>query len=314
MRLRRLFGAAVAAALIMSGTAFGANGPAGDPYVFSEEVGPGVSGSVIVAPQPAAQLPADQQSLADILAEAADKANSLSTYEADYDLYMAISMNGLRLLNIGGDGTMAYDATDLTNPKVRMDMNMTMDDGTDVMSQSRMDIYLADGYYYMDMDGTKQKAAFPMSELLTQQTAQGNSVAQSVGMFRDLSMTEADGIRTISYNYDTAQLNALVDQALELAMADTNAQLSTLLPGYTFDFSVKGCEGSMRLGADGTLLGEDVSMIMDYVIAGEGESLDIELAMIMHYDFTSLGQPVSMPVINPADYTEIPSGGATLVQ
>lgn len=310
MRLRRLFGAAVAAALIMSGTAFGANGPAGDPYVFSKEVGPGVSGSGITA----SQLPADQQALADMLAEAADKANSLSTYEAAYDLYMAVSMNDLRLINMGGDGTIAYDATDMTNPKVRMDMTMTMDDGTNVMSQNRMDIYMADGYYYMDVDGTKQKAAFPMSELLTQQTAQGNSVAQSVGMFRNLSMTEADGVRTISYNYDTAQLNALVDQALELAMADTDAQLSALLPGYTFDFSVKDCKGSMRLGTDGTLLGEDISMIMDYVIAGEGESMDIELAMIMNYDFTSLGQPVSMPAINPADYTEIPSGGAVIMQ
>ena len=127
-------------------------------------------------------------------------------------------------------------------------------------------------------------------------------------------MSEENGVKTVSYDYDTAQLNALVKQAMDMAMADQAQDLSALLPGYTFDLNVTSCTGSMELGADNSLIGEDISMIMHYVIAGEGESLDIELAMIMHYDFTSLGQPVSMPVINPADYTEIPSGGATLVQ
>ena len=175
------------------------------------------------------------------------------------------------------------------------------------------DINLADGYYYMDMDGTKQKAEFPIADIITAATASGDSINMASGMMRNLRMSEENGVKTVSYDYDTAQLNALVKQAMDMAMADQAQDLSALLPGYTFDLNVTSCTGSMELGADNSLIGEDISMIMHYVIAGEGESLDLEMVMIMDYDFTSKGQPVTMPAVDPSAYTEIPSGGATYI-
>ena len=189
--------------------------------------------------------------------------------------------------------------------------NMTMKETLDL--GLTLDERLADGYYYMDMDGTKQKAEFPIADIITAATASGDSINMASGMMRNLRMSEENGVKTVSYDYDTAQLNALVKQAMDMAMADQAQDLSALLPGYTFDLNVTSCTGSMELGADNSLIGEDISMIMHYVIAGEGESLDLEMVMIMDYDFTSKGQPVTMPGVDPSAYTEIPSGGATYI-
>ena len=311
MKKVRFFGALLLAAALMSGTAVAANGPAGVPYVFSEEVGPG-AGNASAAPA-AAALTEDEASVKQLVEAASKQANELKSYEADYDIYMAFGMNGLRLLNISGSGDLAYDANDMSNPKIYMDLDMAMDDGTDVVSRNRMEMYLADGYYYMDMDGTKQKAEFPIADIITAATASGDSINMASGMMRNLRMSEENGVKTVSYDYDTAQLNALVKQAMDMAMADQTQDLSALLPGYTFDLNVTSCTGSMELGADNSLIGEDISMIMHYVIAGEGESLDLEMVMIMDYDFTSKGQPVIMPAVDPSAYTEIPSGGATYI-
>ena len=307
MRLRRFILAAAVISALSAGTAF-ADGPVGSAYQFTEETGPGagLAGTAVSG---------DQADIRDRLLAATEQANALKTYEADYSMFMAMAINDVRLMDISGAGGLKYDANDASNPKIAMDMNMTMTmpDGSMEPMSSRMDMYLTDGYYYIDQDGVKQKAEMPVAELLTQLTASGDSISQSVGMLRDLAQTTADdGVTTISYRYDTAQLNALVDQALDTAMGAQGLDMS-MLGGVTMEFNVKDAEGEMRLSESGELLGETLSMNMGYVVTAEGESVDIGIHVAMDYNFTSKGQPVQMPVIDPAAYTEISSGATAII-
>ena len=302
-KIFRILAASLAAVMLMSGTAFGARA-LGGAYVFKEETGPG-TGAAASTP---AVLSADQEALRDELIKATEQANSLTTYEADFDMYMAIGINGVRLMNMNGTGDLAYDSTNKADPKVNMSFDMVMDDGTSVLGESRMNAYFGGGYYYVDSDGVKQKMPMDISQMMTQPTFSGDSVAQSVGMMRDFKLTEENGIRTISYSYDVSQLQSLTDQVLGQVLGGTDFQ--GLMEGIDMDFEVAGCDGSMSLGADGSLVGENVSMLMRYSISAEGETIEMELPMFINYTFTSIGQPVSMPVIDPAQYTEIPTGGA----
>ena len=84
MKKVRFFGALLLAAALMSGTAVAANGPAGVPYVFSEEVGPG-AGNASAAPA-AAALTEDEASVKQLVEAASKQANELKSYEADYDI------------------------------------------------------------------------------------------------------------------------------------------------------------------------------------------------------------------------------------
>ena len=304
MRLRRFILAAAVISALSAGTAF-ADGPVGSAYQFTEEAGPGVGSAGAV-------VSGDQAAIRDRLIAATEQSNALKTYEADYSMFVAMAINDVRLMDINGIGGLKYDANDASNPKIAMDMDMTMStpDGSVEPSFSRMDMYLTDGYYYIDQDGVKQKAEMPIEALLTQLTASGDSISQSVGMMRDFTQATADnGVTTISYSYDTAQLNALVDQALDTAMGAQGLDMS-MLGDVTMDFNVADAQGEMRLSESGELLGETLSMNMGYVVTAEGESIDIGIHVAMDYNFTSKGQPVQMPVIDPAAYTEIPSGGA----
>ena len=311
MKRIRLFAAAAAVILTMTaGTAYAANGPAGDPYVFGAEVGPGVG---LPASEGSTALSAEEQELVDILTKASEEANALPGYEAQYVMNIGLGMNGVDLLDMNGVGNLKFDNADRTNPSFYMDLVMNMT-GAGEGTPLNMNMVYKDGYYYMDTDGVKQKAPMPIQEMLTSRTASGDSVSQAVGMFRNVSMTEADGVKTISYDYDVTELNALVGQVMDQAMASSEEQMQTLLPGYSLDLNVSSCSGSMRLGADNSLLGEKMDMTMHYVISGEGESLDMQIDMDIDYGFTSKGQPVQIPAIDPAQYTEIPSGGALLEQ
>lgn len=313
MKLKRLFLAAAAVSVLWAGTAF-ADGVIAGAYEFpQEEVGPGVGVEAPVTSQ-TAPVSEGQDAIRSKLIAATEKANSLKTYEADYSMFVALAINDVRLMDMSGIGGLKYDANDASNPKVSMDLDMTITapDGSIEPTASSMDIYVADGYYYLDQDGVKQKAAMPIADLLTQATASGDSIAQSVGMFGNLTEATADnGVTTISYTYDVSQLNALVDQALATAMSGSGMDMS-MLGDVDMSFDVTSAQGEMRLSEAGDLLGETVSMNMDYIITAEGESIDIGLHVAVDYTFTSQGQPVQMPVIDPAAYTEIPSGGATL--
>lgn len=222
----------------------------------------------------------------EVYAAALAKMNELGGMDASMDMTMNMS-DGTDSMDI----TMEADIRIQDMNKDTMVLDMSMDMGVMGMTMT-VQAYYADGYYLMDMMGQKMKYAMSLDEATEQASMVQEMNVEALG---EIEMTEADGVKTLSYSVDAAKME---DGAGEYLSVLENMGLGDLAEsGMTYET----ISGTMVVNQDGYI--QSNSMSMSGSIEESGQKMDFTLDISITYN--NPGQDVQIELPNADEYMEI---------
>lgn len=206
------------------------------------------------------------------------------------------------------DITVSGSALETETMTVRLEMNTKMNgmndpDNMKMMSYMRVTdaagtevtgtMYYVDGYSYVDMLGQKQRTAMPMDQMMSTMDLASldaaGSVDKSMEMLKEVGRRPEGNDTVITYTMDAPALNALVDEVFVAAGLGE------------VGFEIGSVKGEYVINSEGQCVKERMKMIMD--MDAEGETLRITIDGDV--GIADPGQPVEVPMPNPAEYTDI---------
>lgn len=218
---------------------------------------------------------------------AVEKTGALSGMDADMDMNMTMT-DGTETVEIAMGAAIKLQNVG----KEDMAMDMLMEMGLAGMTME-IQTYYADGYYMMDMMGQKMKYEMPMEEALEQA-----SVGQepNVDILGDITMEEADGVKTLSYQVDAAKMQ---EDSVEEYMAILESMGMGDIDGT--DVNLKTMDGTMTVNKDGYVASSTIHMVCTMTIEGTELDCDVQIAIT----YNNPGQDVAVEIPDVSEYTEI---------
>lgn len=203
-----------------------------------------------------------------------------SSQETDTDsIEMRIEMNA-RMQNLTNPAQMRYQIFSRMSMPEQPPMEYSM--------------YYMDGYTYIDMLGQKIKYPMPLEEAMNSAMSASNILGSDTSLFQDLTLrTEGDN-RILSYTMDDSKINEYI--ATILSSAGTN-----LLPD-SMNFTISNITGKYIVNPDGYFTKAYINMDMELTVMGE----TIRAAVACDIGIADPGQPVTVNMPNPQEYTEQP--------
>lgn len=240
--------------------------------------------------EPVKEKPKDAKVL---LEEATEKMEGI----ADMDFSMLMDMN----MEMAGETVamqmeMGVQVQDQGKETMKMAMPMTMNMPSQGVTME-MNMYYTEGYYYMDMLGTKMKAPMDVAEMM-EGMKDGTSAADiSTDGMKELTLEEKEDTYVISFVGDTEKMLEYSKSVME-SMQSMNGLEST-------DITLDDITGTITLDKEGHVKEQVVDMKMTMTVEGEavattvkttitynsiGEGVTVELPDLSEYQETSLAQ------------------------
>lgn len=256
---------------------------------------------------------ADQAEEAKALYEqTTEKMNAITDMHAYYDLKMTM---GGSLFEIAGQEPM----------DIRMEMDVRMNHITEpenmrYMAYTRMTMppelgsapvtqtmYYADGWCYMDMSESGQgKVRYPMAvgEMMKQTMASASAFDFEEDVLENFRMWPEGENTVVGCTVNDAKMN----EYLQMVLSSTG--MTGLADG--FQLAVKDTQMEIVIDPDGNCIKERMKATMEMTMNTEGmEGMEefnnqtITVAIDGDIGFADIGQPVDVPLPNPAEYTEM---------
>ena len=192
---------------------------------------------------------------------------------------------------------------------MRLEMNMKMNHIQDpsqmrYMAYCRMTIpesepiitysmYYLDGYIYMDMLGQKVKYPVAMGDMMNQALASSKAFDVPEDLVGDFSLWDEGENKVIGYTINDAKMN----EYMQMVLGSTG--LTGMLDGL--DMKLYNIRGEYVVNPAGDCIKMRLKMDMDMTMQGETFSVNLDGDV----GIADPGQPVDVPVPNPAEYTDI---------
>lgn len=197
--------------------------------------------------------------------------------------------NASYTIETGKDGSesnisfkMNFDTKLQTVKKDNLKMSMTST--INMLGQSiDMKMYYADGYYYMDTNGTKQKMKMDISALQKQIESTTGQTTLPIKYYKDLKLSEDDGNNVISYSINSDGLNKYVQ--------DISNSMSTITGGSD-SIKITSMSGKKTLNDKDLPLKESINMVLE---SNNNEAGKITLKMDLIYHNPGKSVTVSLP-------------------
>lgn len=181
---------------------------------------------------------------------------------------------------------MAIKTKDSKSDKLAMEMTMDMEiNGQNIQMQT----YYADGYYYMDMSGSKLKYAMDIEKIRKQLESSTNYQELTADMFQEVSMEEKGNLKVFAFKGDLDKMSDYLEESLaslENAMSqDLTYEFSDIEGTITADENGEMKEMTMNFGMDLSAQGEKISAAVDMTskILATGEEVKLELPDFEEY-------------------------------
>lgn len=191
---------------------------------------------------------------------------------------------------------------------MRLEMNMKMNHIQDpsqmrYMAYCRMTVpesepitysmYYLDGYIYMDMLGQKVKYPVAMGDMMNQALASSKAFDVPEDLVGDFSLWDEGENKVIGYTINDAKMN----EYMQMVLGSTG--LTGMLDGL--DMKLYNIRGEYVVNPAGDCIKMRLKMDMDMTMQGETFSVNLDGDV----GIADPGQPVDVPVPNPAEYTDI---------
>lgn len=137
----------------------------------------------------------------------------------------------------------------------KTNLKMSMDSTINMLGQSiDMKMYYADGYYYMNTNGTKQKMKMDIASLQKQLQSTTGQTSFPIKYYKDLKLSEKDGNTVIKYSINQDGLNKYV--------ADITSQMTTVT-GNSNSIKISSLTGTKTLNDKDIPVAESIKMVME---------------------------------------------------
>ena len=252
-----------------------------------------VLGAVLLCPMTA--YAARSQEALELYKAVEAKNRNMTDMNAFYDFKM--KMTGSMLENEG-----------ISPIDMRLEMNMKMNHMQDpsqlrYMAYCRMTIpdsepitysmYYLDGYTYMDMPGQKIKYPMAMGDMMNQAMASSKAFEVPEDLAGDFNLWDEGENKVIGYTINDARMN----EYMQMVLGSTG--LTGMLDGL--DMKLRNIRGEYVVNPAGDCIKMRLKMDMDMTMQGETFSVSLDGDV----GIADPGQPVDVPVPNPAEYTEM---------
>ncbi len=231
----------------------------------------------------------------EVFDEAVSKNSELSDMDTDMTMTMDMTMDDMPI-------TMSMDMS-MQVSGMQTDAMLYYSDSTMVLSSPDIDqtaidtvSFYEDGYCYTEVLGQKMKYAMDldsMMETLKQSTAAANMQSE---MMSEITLSEENGQRVLSFTADPEKLNTQTSEALGLL----NSQFQNLGINEG-DIAVTEANGTYTLNEEGYYTAMTMTMVYDMTVAGSSVTADCDIQMTIH----NPGEPVEVSIPDTSDYTEI---------
>ena len=224
----------------------------------------------------------------EVYAEAVAKNAALTSTQANMTMDLDMDMGGMSL-------GMKMDMV-MKMKKADDKFEMAMTGGTTVMGQSiDMAVYYTDGYNYTNAMGTKVKQAMDL-EAIAKQAESMTMDSAPVEYLENLTMTEADGVTTLTYTISQDKMKEYFDQAM--STAGENA-----IPEGT-EMNFESMNGTATVNKDGYITAETVDMVFTMVMEGQ----EVKTTVKVDLTYVDPGQDFEIEFPEDLDtYIEVPA-------
>lgn len=217
------------------------------------------------------------------------KTAGLKDFDADVNAVMKFTVDQ-ESIDMLMDMNMKMKGAYTGNMKILYDMALKADGEAMTMT-----MFYQDGYMYTETEGVKMKMPMDMDEMMEQSKAMSTSLQfasdQLYGM-EHMQMYRNGNAKTITYEMNTDELNAAVNQIMAL--------MGTDFSNMGYEYQVDRASGTIHINEDGYADKESVSMDMSMTV------LDMNMDMSIDMDVTikNPGQPVFITLPSTEGYTD----------
>lgn len=244
---------------------------------------------------PVTAYAAPSETATDALERVMEQQAAVDSINAFYDF--DLNMSGSMMEELGTDSL-----------SMRMEMNVKMSGLKDPSQMKYMtyyritapggeqmtgSTYYVGGYMYTDSLGMKYRYPMDMTDAMTQAMSVSDPVGASMEYIKDVSLRPEGKNAVIDYTMNTFKINDLVRQVLD------SAGMAGMTDAMTF--GIDSARGSYVINPDGLCEKQYMSMIMGMSMDGE----DLRMTIDGDIGIADPGQPVEVPMPNPAEYQEM---------
>ena len=140
--------------------------------------------------------------------------------------------------------------------------------------KSDISYYYTDGYYYMDMDGTKLKMPMSLEEIMGQMntlSSMTSSSAESISMLKDIAGSGGTGApTTYTLTYSGSAMTGLIDMVMGMMPTGTTGDMSISMDDMIMNVTISGgalSSMSAKMNLTTTVEGQTITMAMDMTIS-----------------------------------------------
>ena len=236
---------------------------------------------LVVSMTACASQPSDPKAL---YKEAVAKTGKLESI----DVSMKVTMD----MTAAGESITVTTTTGIQLDQSASTPKMAMKSNVEVPGQGNVELmmYYADGYIYLDSNGQKVKQAASSEDALS--GAAGMAVEEiEEKAFKDLKMETKDGVTTLTFTADGAQMTEYVQTLLASSQTVTSAD----------ELKISDVTGKVTVNKDQYITGMTMNIPLTMTVSGQEFTCNLALDIT----YNNPGQPVNIDFPDFSEYTEI---------
>lgn len=224
---------------------------------------------------------------------AQEKNNALDSLDMDADYVISMTAEGMSM-------TMGMDMNIKMKNVQDGNLQFIATGNIDLLgSQMPINMFYADGYYYMDSMGMKMKQAMPMNKALESVSSNMEVADIDTSMMSDLQMRREGDTTILSYTTDAASMNDYMKAVMGDSLNYTD--------GIQITYNIKSSSGEAYINKEGYYTGQKmyVDMDMTMIDTASGQTETIGYIMDVTATINNPGQPVDFAIPSTDGYEDV---------
>ena len=233
----------------------------------------------------------------EVLEAATKKMSKVKSADISGNIKMKMSSTSSTSSSLEMNMGLKMKATDMTSEDMKMDMDLTMGiAGQDMVIKA----YYADGYYYMNYSGQKQKQKMDFTAMQKQMENSTGQFDMSVDNYKDLKMEKKDDNYIFSFKFKEKALNDYINKMMG-QMNSTGAAGSNT--NYADQVKFDSMSGTMTVNKDSEITAQKINMVVS-----SKEDTKLKIKMIVDVKYNSIGKDVKVTLPDDLNtYKEVPA-------
>ena len=228
-----------------------------------------------------------------VLTDATEKMQDIDSM----DFSMLMDMN----MEINGEAVVMQMEMDVQvqnqgeeNMKMAMPITMKMPSQGITME---MNMYYTEGYYYMDMLGSKVKAPMDVDEMMKSMKEGTSATDISTEGMTELKLEEKEDSCVISFVGDTEKMLEYSKSVMESMQSMSGLQGT--------DVALDSIKGTIAIDKDGYITEQIIDMNMTMTMVVEGVATTITAIVSTTTTYNNIGESVKVELPNLSEYQEV---------